>query len=57
MNNSLFISCICGGTIELTIAFILGITGSLGLLFNKKNKIKHGVHGDEECDCECHHKN
>jgi hypothetical protein len=50
----MIIGCICGGILELTFAIILGISGLFGITFEKFKRKKHGVHGDDKCDCECH---
>ena len=52
----MIIACICGGVIEIGIALVFAILGAFGIALGKRNKKQHGVHGDQECDCECHQK-
>ena len=49
------IACICGGIGELLLLIFLGISGGLTMLYKHISK-KHGTHGDQNCDCDCHTK-
>lgn len=49
------LACICGGVIEGIIFLIIATFGGGGWAF-WKYKGKHGVHGDDDCECDCHHK-
>ena len=48
------IACICLGIGEGIFLAIMGIFGLGGWLVNKCRNKKHGVHGDDDCGCECH---
>ena len=49
------IACICGGILEMPLLYMAAVpvVGS-AIAFIRYHLHKHGVHGDQNCECQCH---